>query len=269
MSVLSIAVSLTLVLQGIGCLSMALVRYKAVTRPKDARGTQVSNIISTGFSLHDLARKANSAFGGIIMTEYAVTLFYSTFGIYFSTIIIEIYDDKLGRINQLVLILGMVNITLVVFSIYRVYLMQAMGQELCNHFSAITENLEDLSINFAKRVEDKEVRQLEVLIARFSAPSSPIRPCDVFNMNTANFVSIGRIILTYLIVLLQFKISSKEGGSRFNLNIEDMPDLLGNRSLDDFIAFVKAGGNRTLTDWQLFRNQAYSTINLNASIQVF
>ena len=65
-------------------------------------------------------------------------------------------------------------------------------------------------INFrSKIVLDHPVK---VLIARYSATTtSPMRPCDVFNMNAANFVAIGGIILTYIIVLLQFKHSSGSG----------------------------------------------------------
>ena len=262
--------SLYLVMQSIGCLSLALMRYELVTRQQELKGWDkktLTTMISRGFSLCDLAKKANSAFGGIILTEYGVTLFYATFGIYFSTILFDVYDDKMERFNQLVLILSVMNITLVVFSIYRVYLMQANGQKLCDHFSAIKENLEDFSMHFSNKLEDEEARRLDVLISRFSSADSadsPIRPCDVFNLNTASFVSIGGIILTYLIVLLQFKLSANEDGNRFNLNIEDMPNLLGNRTLTEFIAFAESGTNTTLADWQKLVNG----IDLRASINV-
>ena len=50
----------------------------------------------------------------------------------------------------------------------RVYLLQESGQELSDHFFAIKCNLEVISINFANRLDAEEVRQLEVLIGRFS-----------------------------------------------------------------------------------------------------
>ena len=78
-----------------------------------------------------------------------------------------------------------------------------------------------------------------------------IRPCGVFDMNTANFVSIGGIILTYLIVLLQFKFSAEKDQNRFSLNVEDMPSLLGNSTLDEFLTFLD-NNDRTLTDWRYF-----------------
>jgi hypothetical protein len=44
----------------------------------------------------------------------------------------------------------------------------------------------------------------DILIERFSKPA-PIPPKDVFNMNWASGVSIAGLIVTYMIVLLQFK----------------------------------------------------------------
>ena len=72
-----------------------------------------------------------------------------------------------------------------------------------------------------------------------------MRPCDVFNMNAANFVSIGGIILTYIIVLLQFKHSSGSGvGGQdgLNLNFGEIRSFMRNKTMDDLRAFLN---NRT------------------------
>ena len=77
------------------------------------------------------------------------------------------------------------------------------------------------------------------------------RPCGVFNMNRANFVSIGGIVLTYMIVLLQFRIGAEDNDRRFHFNIEDMPGLLCfNKTVEDFLSFAD-NTNATLADWQL------------------
>ena len=47
---------------------------------------------------------------------------------------------------------------------------------------------------------------LEVTIERFSM-SSPIRPMDMFDLNGGSAMSILGLLLTYLIVLFQFKVS--------------------------------------------------------------
>ena len=260
--------SLYLVLQTIGCLSLALVKYELHTRHQELRGWDkktLTTMISRGFSLCDLTKEANSAFGGIILTEYGVTLCYATLGIYFSTVVYNIYDDEMERINQLVLILSVMNITLLGFSRYREYLLQAKGQELCDHFSAIKENLEDFSIYFTNKLDEEEMRRLDILISRFSSRDSPIRPCDVFNLNTASFYSIGGTILTYMIVLLQFKLGVNQESNRFNLNIEDMPNLLGGRSLHEFLSFAESSANATLTNWRKLVNESDIQAEINVS----
>ena len=77
-------------------------------------------MVSRGFALCDLVSKVNHIFGGIILTAYAVAIFLASFGIYFSFSIFNVYDSDMGRINELVLILSVGNMTLVAFCIYRV-----------------------------------------------------------------------------------------------------------------------------------------------------
>ena len=109
-------------------------------------------------------------------------------------------------------------------------------------------------INFrSKIVLDHPVK---VLIARYSATTtSPMRPCDVFNMNAANFVSIGGIILTYIIVLLQFKHSSGSRGGYDgpNLNFGEIRSFMQNKTIDDLRAFLN---NRNITSGGLLTRLA-------------
>ena len=241
-------------MQTLGCLNLALRRYRSFTDQKKFKLSMNTNkldsLISRGLSLSELSMMANNMFGKIFFMEYAVNLLYATFGAYFSTSIIYVYDSELGRINQLILILSMFNIAQAVFSTYRVHLMQNQGQKMCDQFYAIKKNLEDVCVTSSKNLDSEDAKKLDVLISRF-AETSPIRPCGVFDMNAANFVSIGGIILTYLVVLLQFKFSAEKDENRFSLNFEDMPALLGNSTLDEFMAFLD-NNDRTLTDWRFF-----------------
>ena len=94
------------------------------------------------------------------------------------------------------------------------------------------------------------------LILMSSNPMS--RPCGVFNMNRANFVSIGGIILTYMIVLLQFRLGAEDDYRGLHFNIEDMPGLLCNRTIEDFLSFAD-NPNATLADWHFMcQNKTYA-----------
>ena len=184
--------ALAVVLQCIGCLGLALSRYEKFIEENKWRKYEetIGTIISRGFALTDLVKLANGMFGKMIMIQYSVNLFYTTFGIYFSTSVFNVYANKSGQVNEFLLIFCIANIAF--------------------------------------------------LIARYSATTtSPMRPCDVFNMNAANFVSIGGIVLTYIIVLLQFKHSS---GSGLNLNFGEIRSFMQNKTMDDLRAFLN---NRT------------------------
>ena len=232
-------------MQCIGSLDLALEKYEHMTKKKSlmcnggSQDESNENIISKGFSLYLLVKQANNVFGGIILMQYGFSLFFATFGIYFSTTIFKVYNKELGRINEMVLAFSMANIVTVIFMIYKIFMMQAKGQALCCHFAAIKDNLEGILMVFAKQLDSEEEKKLEVLISRFSTKSSPIRPCDVFDVNTASFVSISGIIITYLIVLLQFKLNAKPMDNPMNITLADLPTLLENKTIEDLQSLVQ------------------------------
>ena len=239
-----ISVAIALTLQCIGCWDRALYQYEQITF-KLKQGYGYKNncvcIISRGLHFIELNQIVNKVFGGFILAEYGLNLFYTTFGIYFSTTIIKVYNTELGCIDKLVLFFASYSIMLVILSVSRIYILQAKGQCLSNKYARIRQNLEHISINFADKLERKEERQLEVLISHFSAPcSSPVRPCDVFNMDAANFVSVGGLIITYLIVLLQFKLGDSNDGSGLNMTLADVPKFLGNRTVTELLELLRS-----------------------------
>ena len=60
----------------------------------------------------------------------------------------------------------------------------------------------------AKRLTAEETLEVETLADWLSFSSrAPIRPMDVFDMNYSSGASIMGLILTYMIILLQFKVS--------------------------------------------------------------
>ena len=53
-------------------------------------------------------------------------------------------------------------------------------------------------------LHDKQRRELGMLTGLFSNPA-PVRPWDTFNLNHATCLSINNTVLTYLVILLQFR----------------------------------------------------------------
>ena len=242
--------AIALALQCLGCWDRALIKFEQVTFKLNQSGVSKcpsNDIISRGLSFIELNEFMNLMFGGLLVLEYGYDLFNTTFGLYFSTTIVNIYNTKLGCIDLVVLFFASFSIMLVIMSIRRLYIFQAEGQGLSNNYARIRQNLEHISINFADNLKRKEERQLEVLISHFSCPC-PVRPCDIFNMNSANFVSVGGLIITYLIVLMQFKLGDSNGTGGLNMTLSDVPEFLGNRTISELLELMKNNNNTLISN---------------------
>ena len=79
---------------------------------------------------------------------------------------------------------------------------QASQQDLAEAFARNRRSLGQLQVRDG--IEERQRMRLALLIERFSLPS-PIRPLDMFDLNRASLLGINNTILTYLVILLQFK----------------------------------------------------------------
>ena len=82
--------------------------------------------------------------------------------------------------------------------------MATLGQNLSDRFGASKKALEQFQVGSDEDLDDRQRRELAVLTGLFSNPA-PIRPCDTFNLDHSTTLSILNTILTYLVILLQFK----------------------------------------------------------------
>ena len=178
-----------LILQCFGCLDQALSRYEEMTKMLRTRKDKVAqnhlaSIISRGLSLTELVTLANDMLGSIIVAEYGFNFWSATLGTYLSFTLIDVWDPELGRINELVLLFGSGMAIMSVFSIYRMYIMQAKGQDLSNRAYVIKKNLKAILIDMAGTLDPAEERRLEALIEDMADINSGITPCDIFDMDT-------------------------------------------------------------------------------------
>ena len=243
--------AIALALQCLGCLDRALFKYELIIKKLKQSGMSKccinDDIIARGLSFIELNEVINSMFGSLLLVEYGFDLFNTIFGLYFSTTIVHIYNAKLGCIDLVVLFFASFNTMLVIISVRRLYIFQSEGQSLTNKYARIRQNLEHISINFAENLKRKEERQLEVLISHFSCPC-PVRPCDIFNMNSANFVSVGGLIITYLIVLMQFKLSDSNDTGGLYMTLSDVPKFLGNRTIPELLDLMRSNNNTLINN---------------------
>ena len=88
------------------------------------------------------------------------------------------------------------------------FTLQDVGQKLCDDVSEARERIQRMRLDNAKRLTVAETLEMDTLIDWLSFSSrAPIRPMDVFDMNYSSGASILGLILTYMIILLQFKVT--------------------------------------------------------------
>ena len=68
----------------------------------------------------------------------------------------------------------------------------------------IKESIQELLIHESDELTENEKSKVDLLLERFSN-RAPFRPLDVFDANFASAASLAGLIITYVIVLLQFK----------------------------------------------------------------
>ncbi len=70
----------------------------------------------------------------------------------------------------------------------------------------------------AKRThwDDIALEEVDLLIERFSAVS-PIRPCDIFDLTYSSALSTMGIILTYMFILFQLKLETRNLVAKMNI----------------------------------------------------
>ncbi len=81
---------------------------------------------------------------------------------------------------------------------------QEVGQSSNTLYFNVRRNLEDIRRSQARQLSDEDNVRLEVLIDRFSA-AGPLTPKNSFEMNYSSYAGIVSTIVTYLIVLIEFR----------------------------------------------------------------
>ncbi len=84
--------------------------------------------------------------------------------------------------------------------------MQQSGQRACSLYAKVREQLQRERTRQSDRLSHKVLAKLDLLLSRLAQHASPLRPLGVFSIDRATAVSLAGVILTYMVVLLQFKV---------------------------------------------------------------
>ena len=166
------------------------------------------NILSLGSNLIGVIKEINVSLTGIIVNTYLTCLIVATATLYSSsTILFE---------RSFVLILfSAANFCVSLLTINRLIWITDCGYRLSLSMKNCSYHLERLKISKGS-VDEDDFRLLKEELKYYS--DAPITPLSAFSVSTSTLLGAFGTIVTYLIVLLQFKVSEPGGtpGGRGN-----------------------------------------------------
>ena len=180
-------------------------------------------ILSLGFSLMEVIKEMNVSLTGIIVNTYLTCLIVATATLYSSsTILFE---------RSFVLILfSAANFCVSLLTINRLIWITDCGYRLSLSMKNCSYHLERLKISRGS-VDEDDFRLLKEELKYYS--DAPITPLSAFSVSTSTLLGAFGTIITYLIVLLQFKVSEPSGetSGRQETNITKISNMTSNLTL--------------------------------------
>ena len=166
----------------------------------DALGTYFdeNEIICNGFWLVEVVKKLNNTFAGMVTNTYFICILITTGAIYSSTSIF------LGEFRTSLLLFSASMLSVACLCIARLIWITSFGQNLSNTMKECGYHLDRFKPDNTK-IDEKDIELLRQDVRYHS--ESPITPFSCFSLSNNTLIGAFGTIITYLIVLLQFKVS--------------------------------------------------------------
>ena len=155
-------------------------------------------VLLLGSNLIEVVKEMNISLPGMIVNTYLSCLVVATATLYSSSTIL--FD----RNHDILILLSIVNICISTLTITRLVWLTDGGHKLSLSMKNCTHHLERLKITKGG-VDEDDFQLLKEDLRYYS--ESPITPFSAFSVSTNTLLGAFGTILTYLIVLLQFKVS--------------------------------------------------------------
>ena len=180
-------------------------------------------IVSNGFEMVAAVKKLSATFSAMIMNTYFVCVLVTTCAIYSSSSIILLSKFTTG------LLLYSTSMFLVAcLYIGRLVWLTSVGQNLSNSMKKCGYHLDRFKPN-DKKMDGRELELLRQDITYHS--ESPIAPFSFFSLSNSTLLGAFGTIITYLIVLLQFKTSELTSVDLMNpVDVQNATNIFQNDS---------------------------------------
>ena len=163
-----------------------------------------ASLVDSGMMLTDLVYRTNDAFGGIIFNIYCTCLLSSTIALYgASYLFLPVTVFK----KQLMWTFVISELFLVQTSFLRIYYLTNATENLKRTIKTSKARAENL-IKSDNCINTGRINVLRYKLGVMS--ESPITPLSTFSLSNATFLSASATIITYLMILIQFKLTERK-----------------------------------------------------------
>ena len=169
---------------------------------KDRDSTSLETIVPMGTSLIKVVRKIDRSLGRMIINSYINCLLLSTSTLYVAS---SVFFNKYEAAGMHFVSGGCVAVTFL--GIMRLLYLTNAGQGLGTAMKTCSHTLDRLKLKVTT-VPREEIKVLKQDLKYHS--DSPINPLAAFSLSSGTLVGTFATIITYLIVLIQFKATEKQ-----------------------------------------------------------
>ena len=176
----------------------------------------VEHILDAGLDICNATKTFNRAFSCIIFCSFAGNLVCAT-----STFYVSFHCMFLRQLSPSRFWFGLKSISLVLLLTFKLYVLTTSSHQLGRNmktlgrrFDKIMVSLEETCKATVEAIENQALEKKVSLLKTFVDSDSPISPFGYFSINGGTFLSAMATVLTYLIVLIQFKMAEESNDHR-------------------------------------------------------
>ena len=178
-------------------------------------------LVSIGTSLLDVTKMVDKALQGMILNTYICCLFTATTTLYTAS---SVFFNKTTGIASY--FMAFCSFLMTTLSSLRLIYHTKTGQCLASALEVCGERLDEILMIRCKDLRSRKIKILKQNVKHRSA--SPIQPFSAFSLSNNTLVGTFATILTYLIVLVQFKAAEDEANTKAITDIREILQVMSN-----------------------------------------
>jgi hypothetical protein len=170
------------------------------------RSNDLEIAVNLGFVLHEIRLKASSVFSVTLFVIFAHASLFIVFGIFFGTLVTAVFEDGDHRVP---IVFGVMSITLFANEFCKTLLLARKGQAIKDALLSSRNTWDKLVYINDDICLDDRVKNKIACLRHYLSFTRYLRPMDAFNLDQSSFLSMCGLLLTYSVVLLQFKLGEQ------------------------------------------------------------